>query len=197
MTPRSCLIHAAVAVAAVCGAAALAQDLPYGVGSWPEEGLGNHRAVVKVAAPGDAVWAHIPWRRRDLQPEQKAVLVFDAAGQRITNVVTPVITREAGDVIFQAAIPGEYFVYYLPYNPGQSNFDDAGTYLKPEPTAAPAWLARHGLAGGRWRELPQVQWVHGVLASGFMLHMLTLIGTSQPFCRRRGAALPRMRGSVR
>ena len=75
------------------------------VGSWdPETGLGNHRAVVRVEVPPaakaapkakgrgpvkpaavttpavpSAVRVRIPWRRRDSEPEKKAVIVIDAA----------------------------------------------------------------------------------------------------------------------
>ena len=124
-----------------------AGEVPYGVGSWPEAGRGNHRALVRVEQPADAVWARIPWRRRDPQPETKDVRVFDAAtGRRITNVVRIAITPESGDIVFQpVTVPGIYEVYYLPYNPPRGNFDDPGTYFAPTNTADPAWLKRHGL----------------------------------------------------
>jgi hypothetical protein len=138
-----------------------AQEVPYGLGSWPEAGRGNHRAVVRVNQPADAVWAHVPWRRRDHQPEAKDVRVFDAAtGQQVLNVVRVQVTREFGDLVFQpATVPGNYEVYYLPYNPGTGNFDDAGTYFKPQDTADPDWLKRNhltpeGLAQGGWKSLP-------------------------------------------
>ena len=39
--------------------------VPFGVASqpWPES-LGNLRARLQVQAKADAVWAHLPWRRR-------------------------------------------------------------------------------------------------------------------------------------
>ena len=42
---------------------------PYAVADqpWPD-GFGNHRAVVHVDAPVDAVVANVPWRRRDRNP---------------------------------------------------------------------------------------------------------------------------------
>ena len=51
---------------------------------WPEA-MGNHRVRVKVLESGDAVKVHIPWRRRDKNPQEKAVLAVDAAtGKEIT-----------------------------------------------------------------------------------------------------------------
>ncbi len=117
----------------------------YSIASWPEKGHGNHRALVHVASPADAVKVHIPWRRQDRDPQNKAILVFDSqTGSRILNILPANLTRESCDLVFQpATAPGDYEVYYLPYNPGTGNFDDAGTYFKPEQTADQAWLTRN------------------------------------------------------
>ncbi len=124
----------------------LAQEIPYSIGSWPELAHGNHRAVLQVATGGNAVHAHIPWRRRDLFPEKKLVYVTEASGNIITNTLTVNITRESGDIIFAPISgPGTYYVYYLPYTPGVGNFDDPGSYYTPKDTADPTWLAANGL----------------------------------------------------
>ncbi|MCX7599162.1 MAG: DUF6067 family protein [Armatimonadetes bacterium] len=92
-------------------AAASAGEVRYGIGQWPERGHGNHRAVLRVSEPAQAVCAHIEWRRRDRNHEKKAVLVFDAQGQRIQNVVCIEVRREYGDSVFQPIRgPGEYHV---------------------------------------------------------------------------------------
>ena len=100
---------------AVAMASQAAETVPYGVGSWPEK-LGNHRAVVRVAGKAAAVWAHIPWRRRDAHPERKAVWVYDAkTNTRVRNVLRANIQRELGDIVFEPASgPGDYYVYFLP-----------------------------------------------------------------------------------
>ena len=139
------LTHLAVAaLILLAGATVASADVAYGVGSWPEKGLGNHRAIVHVSAKADAVWARIEWRRRDREPEKKDIRVYDlATGQRVMNVVPMVVAREIGEVVFQpATAPGDYAVYYLPYNPGVSNFDDPGTYFPPQDTADAAWVAK-------------------------------------------------------
>ena len=122
--------------------------MPYGIGSWDADTLGNHRAVVRVAAPADAVFAHIPWRRRDSNPAGRNLIVVDGqSGARVLNVVRIRITREYGDLVFQAPSAGDYFVYYLPnVGSGRTNYPKVD-YPEPEATADLAWLTKHGLAG--------------------------------------------------
>ncbi len=135
-------------------------SLRYGVGAWEPDSLGNHRAVVRVAASSDAVFAHIPWRRRDMKPENVNVVVMSAATQqRVLNVARMDVNREFGDIVFQAGTPGEYYVYYMPYTGTfKSNYPKI-TYRVPEQTADSAWLARHALGAvaarsGAYRSLP-------------------------------------------
>jgi hypothetical protein len=118
----------------------------YGTGTWNADSLGNHRAVIKVINKTDAVVAHIPWRRRDRNPERKAIEVFDASsGKRILNVACVDINREFGDIVFQPmTVPGNYYVYYLLYRSKGTNYP-RGYYLPAEQTADPAWLRVHKL----------------------------------------------------
>ncbi len=143
---------------------ALAAETPYTVSSWPESGFGNHRAVVHVAAGADAVLAHIQWRRRDRDPETRDIRVYDlTTNQRVMDVVRARITREAGDIVFRPeTVPGDYAVYYLPYQAPQSNFDAPGDYYPPADTAAADWLQRNGLPpdgmmSDAWLNLPRAQ----------------------------------------
>lgn len=108
----------------------------YEVARWGEVGYGNHRAVVQVKEKADAVWAHLAWRRQDLEPEKKGLVVFDPKGQQVLNVVRGKISREAGDVVFQPASgPGDYFIYFMPY----------GKLAELSPTADTKWLQANGL----------------------------------------------------
>jgi hypothetical protein len=122
-----------------------ADSLRYGTGTWEADSLGNHRAVVRVAAASDIVLAHIPWRRRDKTPQNVNVVVIAAAtNERVRNVVRLNITREFGDIAFEAPTAGEYYVYYLPYTGTfKSNYPKI-TYRPVEQTADGAWLAGHG-----------------------------------------------------
>ena len=127
------------------------QEIPYRTGEWNGDELGNYRAVLRVETKADAVRAHISWRRRDLQPEKKRVIVFGAkSGARLKNIYTVEINREFGDIIFEpAAGPGDYYVYDMPYKlTGSRNYPNA-RYLEPEVTADSAWLGRNGLAVAR------------------------------------------------
>ena len=124
-------------------------SLRYGVGVWEADSLGNHRAVVRVNTASDAVLAHIPWRRRDSMPEKINVVVVAAAtNQRVRNVFRLAVNREFGDIVFQATVPGEYYVYYMPYTGTfRSNYPKI-TYRAVEPTGDPTWLSANGLETG-------------------------------------------------
>lgn len=105
--------------------------------------------------------AHIPWRRRDLGPEAKNLIVVDAAtGKRITNVMRIAINREYGDLVFEPrTVPGVYYVYYLPYVSTGGSYPRV-SYPPPEETADGRWLRQNrllpeALAEGAWRSLPR------------------------------------------
>ena len=123
------------------------QEVPYGFGTWDEDLFGNHRIVIRVNEGADAVRALIPWRRRDRNPEKKAVILIDGrTGEQVLNLHRVDINREFGDLIFQPVSgPGTYYLYYLPYQmEGRSNYPKV-TYPEPEHTADPDWLESHGL----------------------------------------------------
>jgi tetratricopeptide (TPR) repeat protein len=146
-------------VTATCGGHEPTADIPYTTGTWDADTLGNHRVVLRVDKPADVVWAHIPWRRRDLAPERKQLVVVEGrTGGRVLNLVRIDINRETGDIAFEAPSAGLYYVYYLPnVGAGRSNYPKV-TYPEPEATADERWLARQHLsvlevAGGSWRTL--------------------------------------------
>ena len=120
-----------------------ADSLRYGTGVWEADSLGNHRAVLHVDTPANIVHAHIPWRRRDKTPQNVNLVVVSAAAQtRINNVLRVNITREAGDIAFEAPAAGDYYVYYLPYTGTfKSNYPKI-TYRLVENTASAAWEAQ-------------------------------------------------------
>ena len=159
-----------------------AQQVAYAVGSWKTEGLGNHRAIVEIGERTEAVWAHLPWRRRDAEPEKKAVLVYDAAGERVANAVALEVNREHGDVVFEPMSgPGTYHVYYLPHATSGLTYSPTVQYAPPEATADGAWLERNHLTEGeRWRELPQATLVRFEACSEFhRLDPMEIIATEE------------------
>lgn len=138
-----------------------ADEVPFSVGLW-SRGLGNHRVNVVVMQPGEAVRAHIPWRRRDSNPEAKGIIVIDVTtDQRIRNVVCVNVNREFGDLVFEPTSGfGGYAVYYMPYTHSGPNHRFVATYAPVEDTAEPDWLERNklrteDLPGGQWQSLPE------------------------------------------
>ncbi|MGL4519715.1 MAG: glycoside hydrolase domain-containing protein [Phocaeicola sp.] len=116
---------------------------------WHAHLHGNHRAVVKVQGASDAVKVNLPWRRADLVPEAKKVVVVDATtGHEIENVYVKEITSERGEIIFEP-IKGitDYYLYYLPYT-FRKGWDDArygepwNDYLPAVYTTDSRWLTK-------------------------------------------------------
>jgi hypothetical protein len=112
----------------------------------------------------DAVWAHILWRRRDHQAELKKFILVDAAtGKQVSNVIGMNISREEADIIFQPrTVPGEYYLYYLPYAGSKRSNYPKITYPTPEQTAQPEWLWNNYLSANdlklrSWTVLPRAQ----------------------------------------
>jgi hypothetical protein len=128
-------------------ALALSQEPPDPL-KWDADQLGNHRFVLRVAKPADAVWAHIDWRRRDHNPEAKDLIVVDAhTGKQIANILRIQINRESGDLLFQPVSgAGEYYVYYLPYIGKPKSSYPKISYPGPKQTAAADWLEKLGSA---------------------------------------------------
>ncbi|HEU5364386.1 MAG TPA: glycoside hydrolase domain-containing protein, partial [Hanamia sp.] len=109
---------------------------------WNPDSLGNHRVVVAFDDTGNIAKANIEWRRRDFHPELKRIIVEDAkTHQKVLNVKTDNIDREAGEIYFEPLSgKGIYYIYYMPYkNEGRSNYPK-GVYLNPENTASAEWL---------------------------------------------------------
>ncbi len=126
---------------------ALIDEVPYGTGNWNEKRYGNHRAVCRVSEESGAVFVRIPWRRRDLNPDQKEVLVIDGTTEkRVMNVFCGDINREYGELVFQPVSgPGQYYIYYMVnHMEGRSNYPEV-IYPEPEHTASSEWLERYGV----------------------------------------------------
>ena len=116
--------------------------------AWNVDMLGNHRAIVAVEQSGasNAVRVTLPWRRADLRPETKKIVVVDVkTGLEIKNVSILDFSSEKGVVAFQPqTVPGTYEVYYLPAK-FRKGWDDArygrpwNDYLPPEYATDPDW----------------------------------------------------------
>ncbi len=108
--------------------------------SWSEE-YGNHRAVLEVTQPATAVRINFLWRRNDLQPEMRRMMIINAAtGEEVKNIHRLHISKERCELVFGPVIkPGIYHFYYLPYAPETVQYV-AGKYLLPEPAPDRDWL---------------------------------------------------------
>lgn len=121
-------------------AAAASASLPeatWSVAHWPVE-YGNHRARVRVTSKSPAAWVHLLWRRRDPEPQRKAIWVVDAkTNRRIHNVVITSLTREYCDLAFEPhTVPGDYFIYHMPYTADTAPWRYRVTYAPPEKPGA-------------------------------------------------------------
>ncbi len=122
-----------------------AQPIRYTIATngWNADSLGNHRAVVLFKGNAKAARVIIDWRRHDVHPEAKRIIVQEAkTGLLVNNVYCANINRESGDIIFEPITgPGKYYVYFMPYkNEGRSNYP-RGVYLPVQTTASGAWLS--------------------------------------------------------
>ena len=138
--------------------------VPYEIKSFHQSGKGSHRARLHVDSKAPAVRVMIPWRRRDADPQTKAIHVYPADHKaKLANVQPIEVKADQGVIAFEpTAGVGDYYVYYLPYSPARGVFEKAADYHKPEPTAEDDWLAANGLdeAGikaGAWEKLPEAK----------------------------------------
>lgn len=121
---------------------------------WDADRYGNHRYLVQVDKPADAVHVVIPWRRRDVHPEQVAVIVTGPDGKVVANVLRGAIDQASGELVFEARQAGVYAVYYQPYlSNGRSNYPTV-SYATPKDTAEAGWASKAGHDATHWRTLP-------------------------------------------
>lgn len=110
-----------------------------GHNEWNADSLGNIRAVVTTPSTGHLAKVTIPWRRPDINPQNKRIIVQDGqTNQLITNVYTGTLNNESGEVYFEPVSgKGTYYIYYMPYkNEGRSNYPK-GVYLQPNTKTDP------------------------------------------------------------
>lgn len=143
----------------LCGtvyAQAIPRDNLYGTGFWDADSLGNHRIVVAVDKPAPAVLASLDWRRRDLDPENKNIIVVDAStGKQLSNVCLFDINREHGNIVFEPqTVPGEYYIYYLKNTTSGSRYYPTVKYPGFVNNSSSEWLKSNKLTG---KTVPKLQ----------------------------------------
>ncbi|MCY1719376.1 DUF6067 family protein [Prolixibacteraceae bacterium Z1-6] len=109
---------------------------------WPEN-LGNHRAILEIDEPAEAVSLDILWRRHDRAPEQKRFIIIHESGDKVKNINRIHVDNERCHLTFgPVEKAGKYFFYYLPYDVQENyGFYNKG-YLKPEEAPDQNWLGK-------------------------------------------------------
>ena len=141
--------------------------IPFSVAdsTWKIDMRGNHRAIVNVEdGSADGIVVKLPWRRPDLTPRAKRVLVTDSEENEIKDVLVTTLTSERGEVIFRPSSgAGEYRIYYLPFK-WQTWFLNVSDYLPPEYEADKKWESE---IAAKKNELPEATVVRFESASRF------------------------------
>ncbi|NVK53061.1 MAG: hypothetical protein HWD85_09015 [Flavobacteriaceae bacterium] len=98
-----------------------------------EETLGNHRAILQIDEPADAVALDILWRRHDKNPDKKQFIIYNQCGVAVQNIQRVHVDNERCTLIFgPVEKKGIYYFYYLPYEVQENyGFYNKG-YLEPE-----------------------------------------------------------------
>jgi tetratricopeptide (TPR) repeat protein len=135
----------------------------YGVGAWDANSLGNHRVVLEVTSGTSIHGVHVPWRRRDRDPQMKKVIFVDAAtGQPLKHVCALEVNREFGDFAFEPLCAGgQVYLYYLPHEMTGRHYPTV-VYPEPDPSPDSGWLAHYGFRDSRvprerWAALPKAK----------------------------------------
>ena len=153
-------------------------EAKYGAGNWSAEPYGNYRAVAEVTNKADAVFIRLPWRRQDFNPQEKQVIIMDAStGKEIDNILCTEISREYGDIVFQpVTVPGDYYIYYMPYRLSNHDYNPVTNYLKPEDKANPEW--KRSVTQRKLHKLKKARFIEFQVRDSFYnVHPMKVIAT--------------------
>ncbi|MFV0505339.1 MAG: glycoside hydrolase domain-containing protein [Bacteroidales bacterium] len=116
----------------------------YSVANIPwEESLGNHRAVLNVEHPAEALSINLTWRRHDRKITNKRFVIIHEDGDTIQNIHRLRVDNEVCKLCFGPVRKmGTYYFYYLPYEVQKENGFYNKDYLKPENAPDGEWLRR-------------------------------------------------------
>lgn len=124
-----------------------------------EESLGNHRAVLQIDNPADAVAVDVLWRRHDMNPESKKFIILHESGDEVKNIHRVQIDNETFQLVFgPVETVGKYYFYYLPYEVQKEYGFYSKGYLKPEKKVSNSWINKNNLKDGI-AALPQAKLV--------------------------------------
>lgn len=117
-------------------------EYPPAVDLWDATSLGNHRAVIHVTGNQPVAKGNLLWRRRDMNPEKKMMILIDSlTGQTVKNVSYYHINRESCSLYFQhQSGSSTYYLYYLPSRHEGSPYYPKDYYPEFESTASVEWV---------------------------------------------------------
>jgi hypothetical protein len=142
-----CFALALVASITISGQSGL---IKYSVPKDPwSEFFGNHRAVIKVDKPSDAVFIDFLWRRHDASTDKHRMLIINAeTGKEIKNIYRVSIDNECCKLVFGPVdTAGSYYFYYLSCTPGipGTRVRSAREYMPVENAPDSLWVLKHRL----------------------------------------------------
>jgi len=116
-------------------------EIVYEIGNWSHpdykhsfESLGNQRIQLEVdEASSGPVRVIIPWRRPDINPAGKAVIIVEAESAKVVkSILLEGSNNEYGDLAFEP-LPGAplYYAYYLPHR-STGGYYPRLSYIPPE-----------------------------------------------------------------
>ncbi|MCK5774669.1 MAG: hypothetical protein KAH25_00750, partial [Bacteroidales bacterium] len=109
-----------------------------------EESLGNHRAVLEIDKPAEAVMVDILWRRHDKKPKRHQFIIINEEGHEVKNIKRIAVNNEHCKLVFgPAEKKGKYYFYYLPYEVQEGYGFYSKGYLKPEQKPSENWINEH------------------------------------------------------
>ncbi len=112
-----------------------------------EESLGNHRAVLQIDQPSEAVRLQMTWRRHDRNPGWKKFVIINASsGDTIQNIHRIQVNNEVCEIAFGPVLQkGIYHFYYLPFEPQEGWGNYSRNYLKKERKPEESWIKQNKL----------------------------------------------------
>lgn len=128
-------------------------EFKYTVANWkhpdyskPFFSYGNHRILIEIKDDSKPVKAVIPWRRRDLKPEEKELIIIsEKTREVIKNKIVVKSDNYSGTILF---IPNKksfkYFIYYLPHKSSGGYYPKLH-YIKAKKHSLKEWLNKSNL----------------------------------------------------
>jgi hypothetical protein len=112
---------------------------------WPEA-LGNHRAVLEIPGGSEVIGLNLVWRRHDVKPDTKRLLIISDAGDTIPNIYRYTVNNERCTIAFgPVKRGGTCYLYYLPYEVQKEYGNYGKDYLKPENEPSREWVTKNSV----------------------------------------------------